>query len=752
VGPGAARLSRRGLAAAAAALGALVVAVNLPLLTGAAHPIWDADAAYAPWHMLVSDAARALRLLVWDPWSNGGSPDGFDPQFGARSPLHLLVGLVFGGSLGSFYVLWLTTWWLSGVGTLLLSRWLGFGAVGAGIAALAFSFSGFQLGHAQHTSFVFAYAAMPFVVWRLDVALCTRRLRPTAESAALFGMASLGGYPGVSVVSAMFLGLWALGRVALARGSAPEATPDALPRVVATPGWLAGAAALWGVVAIVVAAPTTLGLAYEAHGFSDRSEAVSFERAVETNAMLPAALFSAFGPGVANLKRADRDAWPGSDVSSMTFYLGAVTLWLAACALALARRRAFPAWLWAMGLLGLGFALGTTLPLRGWLYDLVPPTRFFRHASIFRAWFELAVAIAAGIGWRELEGARRGPVDGARRFVPLALALALAGAATTQLGLVGRVSSPPPELRALLVHGALAWAGVVALAAAVSLRVRRGAALGAAAIALAALDLGATAWLQRGLRMDRREAAAESWRAVEAGRRHGFDLVALDTPRVFTSDLFPANTNKNLPQRIPTLRNYTPLLNRFQRSSVADLNEIGWAIGADRMWFVPRRAAGFVALSDANRELAAARFRSTRRRFIPLHVPDDVLDPLPPGEDGPRAARDRATLLRMGPASRLPHRVLVYEPERLVIEVDAPDAGYAVVTDRWARGWTARVDGEPTPLLGAGFVFRAVAVPPGTHEIEMVYAPRSHPALLVASWGTLATVLAWTVAAARRAR
>jgi hypothetical protein len=252
--------------------------------------------------------------------------------------------------------------------------------------------------------------------------------------------------------------------------------------------------------------------------------------------------------------------------------------------------------------------------------------------------------------------------------------------------------------------------------------------------------------------MDPREATAESWRAVEAGRRHGFDLVALDTPREFTSELFPANTNKNLPQRIPTLRNYTPLLNRFQRSGVAGLNEIGWAIGADRIWFVRRRAAGFVALSDANRDLVATRFRATHRRFIPLHHPKDVLDPVPAHERGPRDDEDRATILRMGPAARLPHRVLVYEPERLVLEVDAPAPGYVVVTDRWARGWKARVDGAPTVLLGAGFVFRAVSVPAGTHEIEMVYAPRTHPALLVASWGTLAVVLGWTLAAARRER
>jgi len=712
--------------------------VNLPLLGGHAHPIWDADAAYAPWQMLVGDAARAFRLLLWDPWSNAGSPDGFDPQFGALSPIHLLVGLAFGGSLAGFYALWLGTWWLSGVGVLLLGRWLRAPAAPVAIGALAFSFSGFQLCHAQHTSFVFVYASMPWVVWRLDVGLCQRRLQPVAESAALFGLASLGGYPGVSIASAMFLALFALARISFSSAAAGVAGSDP-PSVAAAraPVWLGRAAALWGLIAVVVAAPTTLGLAYEARGFSDRAEPVSFENAVESNALLPVALFSAVGPYVANLKLADGKLWPETSVSSMSLYTGAVALWLSICGVLLGRRRGLRIALLAVALLGIGFSLGTSLPLRGWLYEAFPPSRYFRHASIFRAWFELAVALAAALAWHDLAAAPK--AAGSR--VPLAVAGGGALVAAAQLLLARSVGVDAVHQSGIALHGVIVWGALVGAGVWLGRAARpRGiAALGAALLALTTLDLAWTAWLQRPMRMDFRERTAESWQAVARERRTGFDLLELGSTRRFSSDLFPGNTNKGLPERIPMLRNYSPLLNRFQRKMVWSLRAIPWAMGDDRFWFLPE-GTPFVQLSDANYEAMMARTGRERRRFVLLHLPEDVLAPLPEGRRGRSSAADAAAIARLTPATRLPHQILRYEPEQLTLDVTAPAAGYAIVTDRWARGWRTRLDGVPVPTFAASFVYRAVRVPAGRHRIEMRYAPRSFPGLLVASWGTLAIV------------
>ena len=52
------------------------------------------------------------------------------------------------------------------------------------------------------------------------------------------------------------------------------------------------------------------------------------------------------------------------------------------------------------------------MPIRGWLYDYVPPTRYFRHSSLFRGYTLFAIAILAGLACRDLDGMLRRPTDG----------------------------------------------------------------------------------------------------------------------------------------------------------------------------------------------------------------------------------------------------------------------------------------------------------------------------------------------------
>lgn len=62
-------------------------------------------------------------------------------------------------------------------------------------------------------------------------------------------------------------------------------------------------------------------------------------------------------------------------------------------------------------------------------------------------------------------------------------------------------------------------------------------------------------------------------------------------------------------------------------------------------------------------------------------------------------------------------------PNRLKLSVDAAGPAWVTVTDAWAPGWTARVDGRPTPLLRANFFQRALKVPAGASSAELRYSP-----------------------------
>lgn len=62
------------------------------------------------------------------------------------------------------------------------------------------------------------------------------------------------------------------------------------------------------------------------------------------------------------------------------------------------------------------------------------------------------------------------------------------------------------------------------------------------------------------------------------------------------------------------------------------------------------------------------------------------------------------------------------EGSRLVIRVKG-FGGYLVVSDTLIDGWQAEVDGVETPIIPVDIAFRAVALPPGEHEVVMTYSP-----------------------------
>src|SRR2546427_3608815 len=177
---------------AAAGLLAALLVPHAALLLGRVSPIWDGIDFFAPYYMLVGDFARNGQFLLWNPFTFGGLPDYLEPVLGSFSPLIVLFGFVFGATRLSFELYWLAIWLLGGIGVLALARHLGAPPWGGFVSAIAFVFSGFYTGNAEHTSKLCALSFLPWLVWRVDVALATRTLRPAVEAGALYGLSGLG--------------------------------------------------------------------------------------------------------------------------------------------------------------------------------------------------------------------------------------------------------------------------------------------------------------------------------------------------------------------------------------------------------------------------------------------------------------------------------------------------------------------------------------------------------------------------------
>ncbi len=81
----------------------------------------------------------------------------------------------------------------------------------------------------------------------------------------------------------------------------------------------------------------------------------------------------------------------------------------------------------------------------------------------------------------------------------------------------------------------------------------------------------------------------------------------------------------------------------------------------------------------------------------------------------------------IGPASDQADRVefVAYETDRVVLRVSAHAAGLLVMSDSFAPGWKALVDGHESPVLRANYAFRAVFLSQGEHTVAFVYQPFS---------------------------
>ena len=83
--------------------------------------------------------------------------------------------------------------------------------------------------------------------------------------------------------------------------------------------------------------------------------------------------------------------------------------------------------------------------------------------------------------------------------------------------------------------------------------------------------------------------------------------------------------------------------------------------------------------------------------------------------------------LEDGVPSRAPNFLLnafSISENRISFHADLPQDGFVLVNGLFYPGWEATVDGQPSEVLKADYIFRALEVPSGSHEITMQFRPR----------------------------
>jgi hypothetical protein len=93
----------------------------------------------------------------------------------------------------------------------------------------------------------------------------------------------------------------------------------------------------------------------------------------------------------------------------------------------------------------------------------------------------------------------------------------------------------------------------------------------------------------------------------------------------------------------------------------------------------------------------------------------------PDFDPGREVVLEGAEVSRPSSGNLVAASIETYEPERVLIRTNGSADGVLVLTDTWAPGWTATVDGREVPVRPANLLFRGVPVPAGSHVVEFAY-------------------------------
>lgn len=158
--------------------------------------------------VLIGHMIAQGELPLWNPYIFGGMPLLASIQPGALYPPTWLFAVL--APKVAMNVLVLTTYHLALFGTYLFARRLGCHRIGALIAAVMFSFSGFMVSHMGHTNRINATAWLPWILLAVDQLSQRPRWRWVALGAAFIALQQFAGEPQMTLYSGMLAGAYAL--------------------------------------------------------------------------------------------------------------------------------------------------------------------------------------------------------------------------------------------------------------------------------------------------------------------------------------------------------------------------------------------------------------------------------------------------------------------------------------------------------------------------------------------------------------
>jgi hypothetical protein len=780
----------------------LCLAATLPLLLPVLNPAVqlyyrDTLRLYYPVKKFIADQLALGRLPFWDPWTESGTSLLGQMSPGLLHPFTLLyAALPFDLAFKLNHLLSMP---LAAAGAYLLARRLPAGRPAAAVAGIVYAGCGYLLSvTGSNLPYALGAATVPWAIAGL-LWLCER---PSAGRLLGAGFAlALCCYAG-EPQSALFAGLIG-GALALLLPLAGTGAEEGAPAAAASGPvpWLrpslrrVGLTAAWGAVALCLAAPALVPAGLRLRS-SSRWTGLSTEEKTLFE-LHPARLLGMVVPRafdeVSGEQHGD-DALPfweffaGDRASfSDSSGLGAPALVLALLAALYDRRGR---WLAAGGLLFALGACGGALGVYDLLLRLIPGLGLFRYSEKLLAPSALLFALAAALGAeRGLAGERAPAARLAQLGFGAAALLGISWGAVAGLRpsleqallLVGRRHNPlaGPALVELVLPGLVTAAvlaaglGLIALHRVLSPRGPRLSALLAAGLCAAStLTYGAELLHTANADLVRAPPPIGAEMLRRAGPSEGRWRMLFDTKdsRTFAIE----SAEERFRAAATVVRLMEPQLDALFCESTQSYFSLpdppyGRALGGNTGNFA--RLFGVRFLATLEERLSRSAWKATPftkaadglylREVDPgprAFLVDRLFEP-PPGKDvvevfvedafAPRdsaviSPADAAKVHPVHPDGR-PVGTASFSrrgPDAAVVQTSAPAARFLVVGEHFDAGWTATVDGLPSPVVAADGIALGLWLPAGNHEVLLRFRPAGLAAgLSIAALTTAALAL-----------
>ena len=733
-----------------------VILFSYIILTGKALFWGTPSTQFIPWWSFAWRSLLAGQLPLWNPWVGMGAPLVANYQSGLFYPPYWIYFLVYAAG-GVDWMAWSVTlivcvhliW--AGWGTARLLEELRVGELGQAVGGLAFSLSGYLVARAGFLSINAAASWLPWLL--LGVLKVARdKKNPFLTLTGPIAMMLLAGHAQTAWYSLVLGGVW---MIFWSITSLPD-TDGRWKTLGAGLLKYAAAGILGAGICAIQLLPT---LEYLIH--SPRAGEYGYSLAV-TYSFWPWRILTLFVPNLFGTP-VSGNYWGYGNFWEDAIYIGLFPIALALGALIqslfLGRRpatvqnghdrRAVSIFLGSITVVSFVLALGDNTPLFPFLYRFVPTFDLFQAPTRWTIWAVLSLSLLAGIGMDSLEK----PSGRGLYFTRLAAAGCLAVVAGSALAWYFIKEIKPTFFLSTALAGVIGFLSVLLVlgkpADRESQQYRSWAWL---VILLIGADMIGAGWgLNPGIEKSVYRETSNG-KAGEGSRvwippddeyqlkYKKYFLFSSFSPLDDWSSMFDLPLpNQGMLNRVEMVNNFDPLVPEYYQYWMDELVEENTPAGALDLMAVGEiiQLSGDSLLFQERDLPEGSRLRVVGCKEV-LDTQEDVLEKViaAPGDYFGDIVLTSRTEVNCVPGASGAASVMLRKNGYLQADVTSDKPGWLFWSQSLYPGWLARIDGKriADPIPG-NYLFQAVAVPAGTHQVEFIYRPAS------VIWGGAVTLL-----------